>query len=311
VEVDGERLVAEKLDRLIVGPDVERVPVRDAGLAATYFRPREARGRVGVVVLSGSDGGVPEIPAALLASHGYPALAVGYFGVEGLPEQLVEIPLEDLAKAAEWLRRQEGVDPERLVVLGASKGGEGALALTAHVPGFAGVVAYAPSGVVWQGLDLKQKRSSWTFQGQPLPFVPYRIPAPRLAELIWKGVRKQPIAFRPFYEASLRDSAAVERATISVERIAAPLLLISTSDDQVWPSKGLSEMVVRRRAAHGLTYPDEHLSFDGAGHLVDLPGAPTINTDIVDGMIFGGKPAARARAQAAAWDAVLRFLGRI
>ncbi len=38
--------------------------------------------------------GLWEHAAALLASHGYAALALAYFGVEDVPKDLINIPLE-------------------------------------------------------------------------------------------------------------------------------------------------------------------------------------------------------------------------
>jgi dienelactone hydrolase len=42
-----------------------------------------------------SEGGIrsAEAYAALLASHGYAALAVAYFGMDGLPQRLVGVPM--------------------------------------------------------------------------------------------------------------------------------------------------------------------------------------------------------------------------
>jgi hypothetical protein len=41
--------------------------------------------------------------AALLAGHGYASLALSYFAAEGLPKNLVGIPLEYFARAIGWL----------------------------------------------------------------------------------------------------------------------------------------------------------------------------------------------------------------
>ena len=41
---------------------------------------------------------------------------------------------------------------------------------------------------------------------------------------------------RPAFESSLDDASAAAAAAIPVEKIAGPLMLISGTDDQVWPS---------------------------------------------------------------------------
>src|SRR5438128_7337617 len=64
--------------------------------------------------LSGSSGGLPQELAALLASHGYAALALAYFSYEHLPAELVAIPLEYFETGMRWLHAQQGVQDDRL-----------------------------------------------------------------------------------------------------------------------------------------------------------------------------------------------------
>ena len=78
---------------------------------------------VPVLLIGGSEGGLSMTgEAALLASHGYPALDVAYFGAYGLPRSLERIPLEYFVRVARWLDRRPGVDGHRLVVYGVSRG---------------------------------------------------------------------------------------------------------------------------------------------------------------------------------------------
>ena len=57
------------------------------------FRPQDQSSIPGIIVLSGSGGGLNEQTAALFASHGIAALALAYFHHEDLPEDLENIPL--------------------------------------------------------------------------------------------------------------------------------------------------------------------------------------------------------------------------
>lgn len=86
-----------------------------SGIYGSLFLPgdTQVRRHPGVLVFGGSDGGLGRtFVASLLAAHGYPALAVAYFGVPGLPQSLAEIPLEYFVKAIRILRAQPGVDPQ-------------------------------------------------------------------------------------------------------------------------------------------------------------------------------------------------------
>ncbi len=74
-------------------------------------------------------------------------LALAYFGLENLPPELYEIPLEYLETAIRWMSNQPTVNADRLAVVGGSRGGELALLLGATFPKLRAVVACVPSGV--------------------------------------------------------------------------------------------------------------------------------------------------------------------
>src|SRR5205085_4049251 len=98
------------------------------GFVGTYYAlPAGGAARPAVLQLGGSSGGHSELPAAVLASHGYPTFSLAYFGEPGLPQELRAIPLEYFRSALRWLAARPGVDRRRLVVLGISRGGEGTL----------------------------------------------------------------------------------------------------------------------------------------------------------------------------------------
>ena len=75
------------------------------------------------------EGGIRGFTAALLAAHGYTTFTLGYFALDGLPQELKEIPLEYFKRAIDWFRSQPDVIPDLLGVVGSSRGGELALLL--------------------------------------------------------------------------------------------------------------------------------------------------------------------------------------
>jgi uncharacterized protein len=87
-----------------------------------YSPARTPAATSAVLVLGGSEGGLPVRLPEALASRGHPTLAVAYFGLAGLPRTLANIPLEYFVTSLRWLARQPGVDPKRIVVVGASRG---------------------------------------------------------------------------------------------------------------------------------------------------------------------------------------------
>jgi dienelactone hydrolase len=307
--VDGQPQATATLERLFVAPAVRAEHVRSQGLAGTLFRPAGVGPHPGVVVLGGSGGGLPQGLAALLASHGYAALALAYFSYEHLPAELVTIPLEYFETGMRWLQAQQGVRDDRLGVVGTSRGGELALLLGATFPQVTAVVGYVPSGIVWGGITDGEPRSAWTYRGTPLPFAP-ELSAAEMDEIY----RQEPIPLTPTFLACLQNPAVGEAETIPVERTRGAILLISGQDDQMWPSTLLSDMMIARLRRHAHPHPYEHVSYAGAGHDIARPYLPTTvrqDRHPFDGRLFayGGNPRDHAAAQAASWAQVLSFLG--
>jgi dienelactone hydrolase len=87
---------------------VDRWPVREGGLVGTFFRPSTPGPHPAVIVLGGSDGGLREGSAAVIARQGYATLALAYFGVGPLPPELVEVPVEGHRLAESPARRRLG-----------------------------------------------------------------------------------------------------------------------------------------------------------------------------------------------------------
>ncbi len=301
LEVKGQAVNSAILTRLYVAPGVKSQEVTDGGLVAKLYEPERGGPHPGILVLGGSEGGIrsAEANAALLASRGYAAFAVAYFGMPGLPPRLVEVPIDYLKKAIDWMSARDSIDRRRLAALGGSKGGELALLLAANFPELKAVVAYVPSHVVWQGIG--GARSSWSFRGEPLPYVPYKsMPGSRGAA--------QPISYMPFYLASLDNQEAVAKAAIPVEKINGPVMLISGKDDQLWPSSVMAEKLIARLKEHRRPYKFEHLIYESAGHSIGITYGPKTHTTRTPTLNLGGQPAANARAQADSWPRVLKFL---
>jgi dienelactone hydrolase len=267
-------------------------------------------------VVGGSEGGIgfAEPRAALLASHGYAALALAYFALEHLPGELVNIPLEYFETALHWLQRQPTIRGDQLAVMGGSKGGELGLLLGTLYPQLKAVIVYVPSGVVWNGVfrgkeDPDQLASSWSWRGKPLPYVS-RAPMHSLQEQI---ERDEAISLLPLYYAALTDTVTVQQAMIPVEKTQGAILLISGGDDQFWPSSLFSAMVVERLRQHDYAHLFQHLQYPHAGHGIGLPHLPATVNQLrhpIRGLRLrsGGTARENAHARVDAWARTLEFL---
>jgi dienelactone hydrolase len=280
VETGGEK-AGVRVVRNLLTDEIVCSDVRERGLYGRFFRPASGGPVPGVLVVGGSEGGLaPYVmrEAALLASHGFAALALAYFYAGSLPYRLAGIPLEYFGGAIHWLKDQAAVRGDRLGVVGTSRGGELALLLGAHYPELGAVVSYAGSGFVFP--SPVGQEPAWTFRGKPMPWIP-----------------------NPFdtFQASPRQ---IEKARIPVERIMGPVLLISGDADQVWPSTQLSQVAMERLGPSERPYHDEFRHYPDAGHGIQPPYLPATPGTYY----YGGEPAGNAAANEDSWRRILRML---
>lgn len=283
------------------------------GVVGVVVEPARACGAV--LVLGGSEGGTPEPLARDLAAAGLVTLGLAYFGLPGLPSQLVEVPLEYVEQALLLLADHPAAHGRPVNVFGGSKGAELALVMAAQFPDLVGrVVAIAPSSVMWFGLSFENlsapARSSWRRRGGPLPFVPPVLTAP--------GFSPAGMALRPIYEACLNAYPADGDAWIALERARGPILLLSGGDDQLWPSQDMAEQLVARMTSHGRAGDIEHVCYPAAGHaLLDRSGSgpgeaqsdlPDPRPPALPPLDLGGTPEGQREAARDAWPKILNFL---
>jgi dienelactone hydrolase len=316
--VDGQAIGAASAERLVLAEGVVERELRERWLVGSFFRPPGDGPFPAVVTLAGSSGGLGPAyhQAALLASNGVAALALAYFRMPWLPADLANIPLEYFDNALDWLADREDVRADAIGVLGSSRGGELALLLGATFPRVAAVVAYAPSHVVWLGqlADSPEQVPAWRYRGQNLRAVPPAVRLSRFRPPAGDEPGDEPIAYTPWFLDCLDDAEAERAATIPVERIGGPVMLVSGRDDAVWPSTLMADRVLARLAAHRHPYPRQHLAYDAAGHTINRPPYwPTTAAPyrhVVSGRLIavGGTPAGTAHARADSWPRVVRFL---
>ncbi|MFC8451257.1 acyl-CoA thioesterase/BAAT N-terminal domain-containing protein [Kitasatospora sp. NPDC057223] len=171
VTAHGRQVAARTLSRRFVGDGVssrELTVAADQVSGELFLPPAGGPEHPAVLLFGGSEGGNAEKhAAALLASHGYPALALGYFALPGLPATLHDIPLEYFVTAARLLAAQPGVDPAHVVTLGYSRGSEAALLLGEDYPALIhGVIVYSPSAQA--NGSVPDGAAAWTRDGRPV-----------------------------------------------------------------------------------------------------------------------------------------------
>ena len=101
--------------------------------------------------------------------------------------------------------------------------------------------------------------------------------------------------------------ARLVAATIAVENINGPVMLISGGDDQLWPSTRLSEVAMERLRVYDHPFPYEHLRYEDAGHMIGVPGTGP-NGNQISSFNVGGSARTNNFASADSWPKVLNFL---
>ncbi len=302
---------------LVAGPAAAQAvferPVPGFPHARVYTLPGDELRPV-VVILHGADGGTEagDRFGPILARMGYAAVGLPYYspdwGEYGPPKALPELPgsfldirVDQLAGLRDALSAISGVDVERFGLFGASKGAEFALIAASRYPWIDSVVAYTPTDVVWEGwglevVEAEGTRSSFSFEGQPLAFMPYRG--------FVEGLLAGPAAdLRAIHENGRADHPEREAAArIPVEAYPGALMVIAGERDAQWNAAAAVGAIVRTRSAAGL--PTEALVYPDAGHDLVGDGGPR------DTARSGGTPEANAAARQDAWPKVVAFMAR-
>ena len=283
------------------GPAGQRID--STGLLANYYPASGPGPHPAVLLLGGSEGGLSKHVremALLLQAEGFSTLQLAYHNAPGKPAKLVNIPLEDFYKGLDWLKRQPGVDANRIGIVGASKGAEAGLLVATRYPGIRAAVLGMPSSVVWDGMSAANYMfgsfsSSWSEKGEPV------------AHLAYKGMPDGNVLM-PVFVNGLKELDENPAAVIPVERYKGRLMLVCGEAEKLWPSCPMTDQIVARARARAKGTPlPIVLRYKDAGH--GVMGAPFTDPKMAARISqLGGTAAGNTAARADSWPKILAFL---
>lgn len=215
-----------------------------------------------VVAFGGSEGGmvyaekVTQDLRDSILTLGYHFLAVGYFGTPNTPKQLDRISLDAIYDTIHSVSQHPMVFNERIAVFGGSRGGELVLNLASRFNDIDAVIAIVPSNVSLPSRFGWGETSSWTFKQEEIPYI---TATDESIELIQNG------DFFKGFSMMLENQQSPVETEIKVENINCPVLLISASRDEVWPSTLMCNKMMERLERNNFQHFSEHIVLNG-GH---------------------------------------------
>lgn len=289
-------LAAATTERWYLAPGVQRVEVRHNGIVGTLFLPPGPGPFPAMLDMWGMGGGLVEYRSALLASRGYAALALAYFGHEDLPRPYNAINVGDayFKSAFQFLQDHNQICGDRVGIIGLSFGVYLTLRMAAHI-GVQASCLICINGPVGSTVELVDDGRSKVLDG---------------GDAYWSYDDQGYVHFR---EASMPDNLH-PNSKLKLDNVSCPIMWIVGEDDTSAASIENANMMEEALRASGKAHLYTRLLYPGAGHLIEPPYSPNARLALwmvkpkKRTVIWGGHPAPHAAAQEDAWRKTLEFL---
>jgi len=244
---------------------IEKVGYKN--LVANLYMPKIVVNPSVVIAFGGSEGGISagNSTGEMLAPHCIAVLGIAFFKEQGLSPTLDQIPLEYFFDAVDFVSQFKGIDGKRIGMVSGSRGSEAALLIASMDPRIKSLVVATPSEVAWYGRT--KSKSAWTYRGEDIPAL-----TPEDDVTIPQVKR---------FENTLNSVQDWDLYRFHVDLINGPIFLISAKNDEIWPSKRMSDDLVRYLKAHNFKYRVKHDSY-ATGHGFSKEAAPAIKRSVVD-----------------------------
>ncbi|KAM3608858.1 uncharacterized protein V6R79_005767 [Siganus canaliculatus] len=290
-------LAAVVVERWYMAPGVRRIPITEEGLTATLFLPPGPGPFPGILDLWGGAGKLMEYRAALLASHGFAAMALDYLTPKITLETGKLVTNEYFETAYTVLQQHPQVIGSRIAMLGFCVGA----AMTFKMAAYSKVMKLR-CAVCISGSHVQPVEGTVEDMLNLLNTNPQKTSVNELNQLITRAVLL-PIPTDPAHK-------------VDMGRIQCPLLVIVGKDDQSWAAydsaMDIKDMMEKAGNSHLLSI----LSYPDAGHLIEPPYTPHIGTSAFKPVkvpmklvvLWGGETAPHSHAQEDAWRKTLAFL---
>ncbi len=187
------------------------------------------------------------------------------------------LPVERIGAAITYLKAQ-GI--EKFGIAGASTTGMYALLAASYYPEITLTIAMTPADFVMEGFYQGKRdgqtewpgdgESSASWEGKPLPYLPYAYRHPEYGKKIKEEAKRggDLIASREIFVESEKAHPIREEEFIKIERIRGKLLLIGAKDDVLWETEKYIKRMEKRLAEREHTCEVESCIYEHATHFV-------------------------------------------
>lgn len=187
-----------------------------------------------------------------------------------------DYPLERFEKAIAALKARGN---DKIGIVGASTTGMAALAAASRFPEITLTIALTPPDFIMEGFYQGKKDgarewpsggSSLSWQGKPLPYLPYAYRHPEYWQQIAAASKAggDRIASRPMFEESERRHPVQEAEKIRVEAIKGKVVLVGAEDDVLWDTCKYIRRMLKRLETLPHECETETLLYEHGTHFV-------------------------------------------
>lgn len=247
---------------------------KDGFVGAYYGGPKDSRKAVILMLGDSSTDRMARCGAGWLIANGCHALCMS---ADKKDYGHHNYPLERFGKAIAFLKSR---GMQKIGIAGASTTGMLALTAASFYPEITLTIAMSPSDFVMEGFYRDGKdgaverpgdgESSVSWQGKPLPYLPYAYRHPEYWQKLQEEARKggNRAAAREMFDESERRHPVREEEKIQVERIRGRIIFVGAEDDVLWDTCRYIRRMEERlsRLPHECTW--EALTYEHGTHFV-------------------------------------------
>jgi hypothetical protein len=247
---------------------MERCTLKYNGFVGIYY-PGSISINKAIIATGGAscDEKTSVLMSRFLRNAGYNVLVLGFYMWEGLPKELVSIPVDYVEKAVRWLQEEKGI--KGIAMTSASTGAGYTLVAASLLKDISCVIPIVPYDHVMEGTTNNFKRlgrSVYTWHGKDVAYSPWTLIDQGLPRIFWGAVRDKKYGLKRFMRYGYDHNPVTDESRILIENMHADVLFLAVKDDDAWPSDKAVERMIKVLEQKDYSYRFEAHIYEKASH---------------------------------------------